>query len=175
MKNVLFWLLLLCSFATLACDEAPQSVGGATTDGGQGNSPGLSMSANSGETIADCYENDNITVTGFAYFDIQRLVVGIGYALNATGGGGGSFGEFEEEDGCHNIQGEYRKDAATASFVAARTKASRKAINFARFAARYRAGSTYTHTFPNGDKVDFTVGYYMASEPLTAEVANSCG
>lgn len=113
-----------------------------------------------------------MTVTGFSYFSIPRLSIGISYFLN--GGGGGEFGEFDQEDGCHNIAGEYRHDAATASFVAAYALAATQGSS-RQFCKKYKPGSIYIHEFPNGDTVDFSVFSCMSFRPLSAEVSGSCG
>jgi hypothetical protein len=176
MKNILFWLLLLCSFATFACDEDPQGVGGATTDGAS--APRMLSSAHSNEQI-ECIDLPNIKVTGFVYFGIQRLVIGITYALNGNGGGGGGSSdsvEIEQNLSCESSS-EDRFDAATIVFKAAMLKAMKPGgVGRFAFCREYPAGSTFTFEFPNGQSSDFSVFSCTASfRPLSAEIPGTCG
>jgi len=91
MKKFIFLMLTFSSFIAAACAEDPESVGGPVTDGysSSGNrlSGGLSSNSSNGASInSDCW--GPVIATGFVYFSIQRVVIGITYAL--SGGGGGS-------------------------------------------------------------------------------------
>jgi len=82
MKKIVFLVLTFSSSLVVACAEDPeeslQSVGGPVTDGYSSPKPsgGLSSSSANGASInSDCW--GSVTTTGFAYFSIQRLVIGI--------------------------------------------------------------------------------------------------
>jgi len=154
-----------------ACAEDPESVGGPVTDGYS--SGGLSSSSSNGASInSDCW--GPVIATGFAYFSIQRLVIGISYALNSGGGGGGNgFADLEQQDGCHNITGDQRYDIATAAFVFARSKAITPGAQ-RKFGAKYRAGSTFELKFPDNSVARYEVGAWRFAVPLVAEKPNSC-
>ncbi len=176
MKKLIFLALTLSSFIAFACgDNEIESDGGSTNDGQSFTQTSSGLTASfSGDAEIECVNLPPITVTGFAYFSIQRLVIGITYALNYSGGGGGSgFADLKQQDGCHNITGDDRLGLAVAAFVFARSQAV--GINARlNFAEKYKPGSTFELTFPDGSIARFEVGAYNTTAPLVAEKSNSC-
>jgi len=174
MKKFVFLMLTFSSFLAAACgDDSIQSAGGPVTDGKgsvQANS-GLSASS-SGLVGTDCIDLPPITVTGFAYFSIQRLVIGVSYALNSSGG---DFGDLDQDAGCDNLSYEQRFDVATAAFTAAGIVA-RGSGNQRRFCRKYPPGGTFEFTFPSGETADYRGFSCMPSQrPLSLEITGSCG
>lgn len=184
MKKLILLALTFSSFLAVACgDNSIQNVGGPVSDGQSSIQTNSGLSASfSGDVGTDCVELPPIKVTGFVYFSIQRLVIGITYALNASGGGGGGGGadetiEVDQNLNCSSSHSGKRFDAATLAFKAAMLKAMKPGgIGRFAFCRQYPAESIFEFELPNGQTADYRVFSCTASfRPLSLEIPNSCG
>ncbi len=154
-------MLTFSTFLAVACDGSNEinSVGGPVTDGNNLAQTNSGLSASSGLVGTDCITLPPMTVTGFVYFSIPRLAVGITYVLNSGGGGGGGDTTVQADStlGCDGA-GDAKFLHANAVFQAA--KASAGAMGIVAFMNKYKAGSTFKVLYPDG-----TIGRWVVSNP----------
>ena len=174
MKKIVFLALLFSSFLAVACgDNSTQSVGGSVADrqGSVQANSGLSASFSGSVVGTDCVDLPPITVTGFVYFSIPRLVVGITYVLNSGGGGGGDTTvEANSTLGCDGA-GDAKLLFANKVFQAA--KASAGVMGMQAFLQKYKAGTTFNVLYPDGTTGKWVVSNPQFTHPFTHE--RSCG